>query len=461
MAYDDKARLYRRLVTGTSDATVLARMRLHGFWPLGRGLPADPPDELKKRLDLEQKLVILRDAEVVATQSPEKLLEAERKRRWAALKQRRAEKKAARAKAVQARRDAFAKLRRSSVLHAGLGVSKLLNDTKSDHAALRARGLPVLDAGPDLAMMLGIPLGVLRWLTFHRRGATLVHYHRFSLPKKAGGQRAISAPKPRLKTAQAWVGQNVLGPLALSPHAHGFVPGRSTVTNAALHVGKKVVVNLDVRDFFPTFGFRRVRGLFRHLGYSGQVATLLALLCTEPPRLEASVDGTRVWVALGHRVLPQGASTSPALTNLLCHRLDQRLAGLARRHGFAFSRYADDLTFSGDHPERLGKLLKSARAILAAEGLVEHPDKTKVMRASQQQEVTGIVVNTQLGLPRDTMRRLRATLHNCARHGLDSQNREGHPNFRGYLEGMVAYASMVNPEKAAPLRAALALALGG
>src|SRR5204863_102450 len=161
--------------------------------------------------------------------------------------------------------------------------------------------------------------------------------------------RYISAPKPALAQAQRWLFVNILSRLEVEAPAHGFVPCCSIVTNAAPHTGRKIVINLDLKDFFPSITFRRVKGLFEKLGYSEHVATVLALLSTEPPRVATELDGKVYHVALGQRVLLQGACTSPAITNALCRRLDRRLSGLAKRHGFAYTRYADDLTFSGDN----------------------------------------------------------------------------------------------------------------
>src|SRR5262249_13182672 len=134
------------------------------------------------------------------------------------------------------------------------------------------------------------------------------------------------------------------------------------------HVKKKVVCNLDLEDFFPSITFARVRGLFHRLGYSPEVATLLALLSTEPPRVKAELDEKHYFIAVGERALPQGACTSPAITNLVCRRLDARLAGVAKKWGFAYTRYADDLTFSGDAVKDVGALLWGVRRILASEG---------------------------------------------------------------------------------------------
>jgi RNA-directed DNA polymerase len=456
MANDDKARLYRRLLHEATDAQVVERMKVHGFWPWTERLPADPPQEAQERVAIERDLARLRALATPGQADPQKLLAAERKRRWEASKLRRAAAKKARAEALQKRRAAFALLRKTTVLHLGHGVSAGLHDTAVNPAQLQARGLPVLGTAADLAMMLGLPLGTLRWLTYHRRGATLVHYHRFGIPKKQGGQRAISAPKPRLAEAQRWVWRNILARLEARPEAHGFVPGRSIVTNATPHAGKAVVINLDLKDFFPSVTFRRVKGLFRGAGYNEHVATVLGLLCTEPPRLAASLDGEDCYIALGARVLPQGACTSPSLTNLLCRRLDARLAGLAKRHAMTYTRYADDLTFSGDDLRVVGRVLRSARTILQAEGFVEHPSKTHVMRQTARQEVTGLVVNTaRPSVPRAYLRQLRAVLHNCATHGLASQNREGHPDFAACLRGRVAFVTSVRPDLAESLHAAL------
>ncbi|RUL87564.1 RNA-directed DNA polymerase [Tautonia sociabilis] len=319
----------------------------------------------------------------------------------------------------------------------------------------------MLHQAEDLADRIGIELKALRWLTYHRRGATVVHYRRYEIAKKSGGVRCISAPKPALAWAQRWILDEILRRLEPEPQAHGFVSGRSIVSNAEPHSGKAVVINLDVKEFFPTITFRRVKGLFGSLGYGEHIATVLALLCTEPPRVAATLDGKTYHVALGDRVLPQGACTSPALTNAICRSLDRRLDGLARRHGFTYTRYADDLTFSGNRTAASGRLLRSVRIILVDEGLIEHPTKTRVMRRGGRQEVTGLTVNDRPAVSREELRTLRAILHSASRFGLDSQNRDGHPDFASHLRGRVEFACMVDPSRTPALREALDRALRG
>lgn len=460
MAEDEKAKLYRR-ITSANIHLVLARMRVHGFWPAGQGLPPDPADEATARAAIEKEIDQLRGSAIAGgVAAIEEALREERKRRWEASKLKRREGRKLTEARAAAKRASWRDAKKDRIVHAGVGVSSGLEGIQSNEDELRRRELPALNVANDVAASAGITIGKLRWLTFHRVGAALVHYHRYSIPKKTGGTRAISAPKAALADLQLWVLSRILGPLLVEPEAHGFVPGRSIVTNASPHVGKKVVINLDLKDFFPSVGFRRVKGLFEKLGYSEQVATILALVCTEPPRLPVDVDGKVLWVALGERMLPQGACTSPAITNLVCRRLDRRLAGLGGRWGYTYTRYADDLTFSGDGHEGVSLLLRGVRSIVRDEGFVEHPTKTRVMRTGRRQEVTGVTVNAKTAVARDEVRVLRAILHNAAKHGMASQNREGHPNFEAHLRGRVAYVTMVDPTKAEALREALTRAVG-
>jgi RNA-directed DNA polymerase len=459
MANDDKAKLYKRLVSSANEYQTLERMRANGFWPWNQNLPNDPPQETQERHKLDTELAKLRSQSTTTAIDPVKALAEERRRRWDESKKRRAAAKAKRLADAKQRRETFAAYRKVVVMHLGEGVSAGLQDVIVNEDELKKRGLPVLANSKDVAMVLGVSLPQLRWLTYHRRGATLVHYRRYAIPKKTGGTRAISAPKPRLAAAQHWVLKNILEKLTVSPVAHGFVRERSIVTNATPHIHRGVVINMDLKDFFPSVTFRRVKGLFKRFGYSEHVATVLSLLTTEPPRVATQIDGQTYHVALGARVLPQGACTSPAITNVLCTRLDARLTALAKKHEFVFTRYADDLTFSGDKTTAVGRLLRSVRAIVQSEGFVEHPKKTKVMRASQHQEVTGVTVNTRLAISRDEYKLLRATLHNAAKHGLASQNHKHHPDFAAHLRGRVEYACMIDPTRATRLKAALAAAL--
>jgi retron-type reverse transcriptase len=347
--------------------------------------------------------------------------------------------------------------KREDIIYLGPGVSGRLQDRLSNLELLQAKGLPVLSTPADVAVALGLEVGHLRWLCFHSEAVEKPHYVHFYIPKRSGGQRLISAPHQKLAAAQLWVLKNILEKLSIETEAHGFIPGRSTLTNARPHLKSDVVVNLDLSDFFPSITFPRVRGLFEKLGYSPAVATVLTLLCTEPVRRQVEYENRPLWVAVGPRALPQGACTSPALSNQIARKLDRRLQGTCAKRGWVYTRYADDLTFSAPtgHREEIGRLLARVRHLVQEEGFALNPKKGRVQRKGGRQIVTGIVVNQKPGLPREEVRRLRALLHLAQKTGLEAQNRESRPHFQSYLQGKIAYLHMIDPAKAEKLRAML------
>jgi retron-type reverse transcriptase len=344
-----------------------------------------------------------------------------------------------------------------SLNYLGAGVSGRLGDHRVDVQRLEQAGLPVLRTPADLAHQLGLSVSTLAWLAFHTDVATRIHYIHFQTAKKSGGVRTLAKPHRQLDAVQHWVLGRILSRLAVSPACHGFVAGRSIVTNAQQHAAQGLVVNLDLASFFPSVGFPRVRKVFARAGFSGAVSTVLALLCTECPRREVLFRQRRYWVATGPRGLPQGACTSPALANQVALRLDRRLLGLASKLGLRYTRYADDLTFSGpgDIAPRVGYLLDRAARIALDEGFFLQEKKTRVLRRGARQTVTGLVVNDRPGVVRAEVRRLRAILHRARTEGLEAQNREGRPNFRAWLLGKIAYVGMARPEVGAKLRSAL------
>ncbi len=372
------------------------------------------------------------------------------------------ELKAEAAERRKLRREAWQAYRANHIVYLGDGV--FWKDAPGpdrwdlDHAEERAaeNELPPLDSPPQLAEALGLTIARLRWLAFHRDAATHIHYRRFVIPKRGGGQRAIWAPLPQLKAAQHWILRNIAEKLPVHGAAHGFLPGRSTLTNASVHTSARILVKLDVKDFFPTVTLARVKGIFRKAGYREQVATLLALLCTESPREVVELQGQTYFVALGTRCLPQGAPTSPALTNTLCLRLDRRLSGLAQRLGWRYTRYADDLTFSlpSGHqgPPKVGALMGLVKRVVGSEGFALHPDKTRVHRPGGRQQVTGLVVNGDgpPRVPRALRRQLRAALHNL-QQGKPLQDGETIARLAGYA----AYVHMTNKESGEKLFALL------
>jgi len=375
----------------------------------------------------------------------------ELKRYKAELKREAAEKKTLAHTAWQAYRAAH-------IVHLGEGIffNDDLDFDRFDLAEPEARAaeneLPKLDKPGDLAQALGLTIAELRWMGFHREAATGVHYRRFEIRKRSGGMRPIWAPLPRLKAAQRWILREIVEHLPVHGAAHGFLPGRGILSNAQVHTQSKLVLNVDLQSFFPTVTWRRVKGLFRKAGYRDQIATLLALLCTEAPREVVEHNGETLYVALGPRCLPQGAPTSPAITNALCMRLDRRLTGLATSLGWRYTRYADDMTFSlplthkGD--PKLGNLLGALHMVVAAEGFAINPEKTRVARPGARQKVTGLVVNGAgtPRVPRELRRRLRAAVHNLEQ-GKPIQEGDSVARLAGYA----AFVHMTDAKQGAAL----------
>jgi hypothetical protein len=337
-------------------------------------------------------------------------------------------------------------------------------------AAAESWDIPIIESAGDLAKWLGLDAGELRWfadlkgLGYKRNGPLLRHYHYRILAKRFGSIRLIEAPKPRLKELQRQILVWILEKIPLHPAVHGFVKCRSIQTFVAPHVGRRIVLRMDLRDFFPTFGGARIQSLFRTLGYPEAAADLLGGICTNAtPRdvwEEIAMDLGPVCVGEARRLyarphLPQGAPSSPALANICCHRLDCRLAALAKSAGAVYTRYADDLAFSGNEEfekgaERFGL---HVAAVLLEEGFMVNHRKTRVMRQGVRQHLAGLVTNQRINIVRSDFDRLKAVLTNCVRLGPESQNRERRPRFRSHLEGRVAFVEMINPNKGKRLRA--------
>jgi RNA-directed DNA polymerase len=270
----------------------------------------------------------------------------------------------------------------------------------------------------ELSRRLGIDANLLTDLR--------TQYESFTINKRRGGLRQILAPVDDLKKLQRLILRKLLGRLSAHDAAHGFERGRSIVTNAKVHTGRRVVLRLDLKDFFTSTSAARVEAYFRAIGWSAECAELLTRLCTH------------------HGALPQGAPTSPRLSNLINAKLDARLSALARKHQANYTRYADDLTFSFDdesHPKVNG-LIHFVKEIVKSEGYQLHLyAKLKIQRHHDRQQVTGLVVNQRVQLPRDTRRWLRAVEHHV---------KVGKPATLSeqQLEGWRSFVSMIEAQRA-------------
>ncbi|HYI16433.1 MAG TPA: reverse transcriptase family protein [Thermomicrobiales bacterium] len=333
---------------------------------------------------------------------------------------------------------------RRDTLYLGRTVQPWLRFEGGDPLRAAVFGVPALESFADVVGLLGLDERRLVWLCYQPDEPGVDHYHRFTIPKRNGQQRQISAPKSDMRAAQQVIAREILAKVPIHDAATAYRPGTSIVANARQHVGQSVIIRLDIVDFFSSITRKRVKGMFQSLGYNEGVAAILALLTTDAPR-----DGTRD----GQAGLPQGACTSPAISNVICQRLDARLNGLARKHGFTYTRYADDMTFS--HPASdapVGRLISSAVFILGEEGFDPNPTKARVTRANQRQVVTGLVVNDGVAIPRADLRRFRAILHSAERDGFEAASLTLGKDVRNYARGYLAFVQMVEPEKAVRIR---------
>ncbi|MGB6829940.1 MAG: reverse transcriptase family protein [Terracidiphilus sp.] len=346
--------------------------------------------------------------------------------------------------------------------------------------------IPAIETEGALAAWLRATPEELEWFADLKRFGTrsreekLRHYNYRVLAKPGGSVRLIEAPKQRLKQMQREILTGILERIPMHDAAHGFQKGRSIKTFAAAHTGQRIVLRMDLRDFFPSIRSARVQALFRTAGYPERVADLLGGLCTTAtPRqvfcakrvsnpefapesgpesgLESRIDPLALfhaWQTYAYPHLPQGAPTSPALANLCAYRADCRLSGLARAVGATYTRYADDLAFSGgeDFERCEQRFAVHAAAILLEEGFEVNHRKTRVMRRGVRQYLAGVVANEHPNVVRADFDRLKATLTNCLRLGTTSQNREGHANSRAHLAGRVSFVEMLNPQKGARLK---------
>ncbi|MFB1484573.1 reverse transcriptase family protein [Corallococcus sp. RDP092CA] len=333
--------------------------------------------------------------------------------------------------------------------------------------------VPDLPTQAHLADWLRVTAAQLDWLADgsgreHTSSPGRWRRYRYTwIPKRSGGDRLLEQPSEALARLQRQVLHGILDRIPPHEAAHGFVKSRGIRGFVEPHTGQAVVVRLDLEDFFLSVRPPRVWGVFRAAGYPDGVAGALARLCTNrtPGAVVAKarkaghareVDAR--WLLarrLESRHLPQGAPTSPALANLAAYKLDVRLSALAAALGLRYTRYADDLAFSGGdaRPGSTRRLLRCVRRIVREEGFTVREDKTRVMHQGHQQWLAGVVVNQHPALRRADYDRLKALLHLCRTRGPASQNTNGHPDFRAHLRGRIAWVTHLHPARGARLRA--------
>jgi RNA-directed DNA polymerase len=400
--------------------------------------------------ELQPTLKELNDIQIrMATYgSVESMIKQIRSERIEMVKKRREERKIEKERNRVIRQEAWELSKRTEAPFLGVGVSGRLTFDGGDRAALVKRGLPELMTLSDIASAMNLTTEDLVWLTYERSTSDTDHYSRFEIPKRSGGTRLISSPKPKMRIAQSWINLNILNKLTPSQFCYAFRPKTSIVDNAKQHMNKRVIVKLDVKDFFPSITFSRIRGYFEFLGYNPGVATVLALLCTDAPRVRITMNARSQIVAIGARSLPQGACTSPGLANLIASRLDARLAGLIQtlEGQWSYTRYADDLTFSTTNGEPpIGQLIAAVSRIAKDENFEIKSEKTRIMRSPRRQSVTGLIVGDEVRIPKATIKKMRSLFHNIETKGKDVVSEELGKDAMNVAHGYWAYLYMVSP----------------
>lgn len=256
-------------------------------------------------------------------------------------------------------------------------------------------------------------------------------YHCFKIPKKSGGERIIQAPVDDLKTIQLWIKENILDSFSVSEYAKGFKKGCSIYDNAVPHVGKELVINLDLKDFFPSIKYYDIFKIFKYIGYTVEVSHLLTKLCTN-----------------SMNVLPQGSPASPSLSNLVSLKLDKRLSSLASKINCTYTRYADDITFSGE--KYIKRYLPVIRQIIFEEGFTVNESKVRLQYSFQRQEVTGLIVNTKVSLPEKTINEIENSIYFCQKYGVSNhiiRIKCDKGFYKEHLYGIAYFINMIDKEK--------------
>lgn len=240
--------------------------------------------------------------------------------------------------------------------------------------------------------------------------------------------RRILAPSKKLKERQKWILRNILSKIELNDCVHGFVKGRSIVTNAKCHVRKKEILCLDISDFFPSIKLKEVVRVFKQLGYIEEVAEELGNLCT--------FEG----------VLPQGAPTSPTLSNAIFTIVDEKLIGYSKKNNLVYTRYADDITFS-TNMSKIERHTEPIINIINEYGYSINVDKTHIMKDNYRKMVTGLVVNESVKIPKKFKKYFKQEIYYCKKYGVSQHlhaiGRDSAVNFKEYMYGKAYFIKMV------------------
>jgi len=340
---------------------------------------------------------------------------------------------------------------------------EFIEETLAYAEVLEKQNLPVIFSTKHLSLLIGIEYAKVEYLIFTREK----HYQYYEIKKKRGGKRPISSPHRTLKLVQKWINENILANIEVHKSAFGFCANKSILNNAKVHIGQDFILNIDLLKFFDTIIENRVYGIFKALGYHNNLSVDLAKLCTVCKK-ESIDDYFELFIRKGNKklnntfkdksTLPQGAPTSPSLSNFIARRLDIRLSGYALKNNLKYSRYADDITFSWNEDSNLKK--STIFKIIKEEGFFVNWKKIKFYgKSSNKRIVTGLMVSNEVKIPKKFKKEIERHLFFCEKYGVKSHLEyliKKYPNknlgyFREWMEGKIRFIYMIEPIEGAKL----------
>lgn len=251
------------------------------------------------------------------------------------------------------------------------------------------------------------------------------YYHKAFIRKKSGGYRELYIPAVNIRLIQKWILKNILYKIPISSYANGFCKNRSILTNAQKHLNQECVINIDIKDFFTSISQQQIYRIFYYYGYTHQVSYILSRFCT--------VNG----------YLPQGGVTSPYLSNIVCLRLDKRLGKLADKYSAVYTRYADDITFSGNKGIR--NMISVVEKIIQEENFEINHSKTRIQYSFQRQEITGLIVNSgKVHVSKKYIKKMKKEIYYCKKFGPSSHLQHENINKLNYKEHMYGKAYFIS-----------------
>ena len=292
---------------------------------------------------------------------------------------------------------------------------------KTEIIKLNMLGLPVIQSIDDFSVITHISKYTIYQLSYHSDK----YYKIYDIPKKTGGKRMICQPSKKLKGLQSWLLVNILNKVQVSSSCKGFKKGSSTLDNALPHIGANTILNLDLKDFFPSVTSKQVYNVFRTIGYNSLISTVFANICTYDHRL------------------PQGSPCSPLLANLTTWTLDLRIQGYVGKRGINYTRYADDLSFSGLNPSKVVQIIPMIKKIIDNENFVVNHKKTRIASSARAKIVTGLVVNEEsAGIGKQKYKELRAKIHH-----LTLNEEQTNEKLLFHVSGWLSYLNSVDKDR--------------